>query len=240
MITSYPKIKFKTDLKADTDNCISFLKRDRPKQNKQFVVWFLPLDLRYILNKKITVKEREKIIKKYTKEFFKNKRKAIIGGIKQAVKEWEKVEKAYFKLVNRIFKNHHWPKGNYRGFASIFHMFPRYVDRKIFFFPYIHKIPKYANKVIAHEMLHFMFFDYIDKKYGLKEDFEMSGKSKNYVWQVSEVFNNAMEGWGPYNKLFKEKPRPYAGTEKMFTQMKKQWAEKQDIDWLLDKWLDKK
>lgn len=237
----YPKIKFKVDLKADTNNCISFLKHNRSKQYKQFAEWFLPLDLRYILDKKISAKKREKIIKKYTEKNFndKNKQEAIINGTNQAVKEWEKIEAAYFRLISRIFKNHPWPKGNYRGFASIFNMYPRYINQKIFFFPYTHKIPKYANKVIAHEMLHFIFFDYIHERYGLRERSKIKNRPDNFVWQVSETFNNVMENWKPYNMVMKDKGEPYPGTEKIFKLMTKQWQEKQDVDWLLDKWLKK-
>ncbi len=233
----YPKIQFKADLKADTENCISFLKHKRPKQNKDFVVWFLPEDLRYILDKKISIKKRDEIIKEYVRREYEAKNKEIEEGVKKAAGEWRRAEPAYFKLIDKIFKNYHWPKGNYRGFSSIFHMFPRYVDEKIFFFPYIHKIPKFANKVIAHEMLHFIFFDYINKKYDLKQNSKIKNRSSNYIWQVSEAFNNVIEGWAPYKKIFKFGSRPYAGTEKIFARMKKQWAEKQDIDWLLDKWL---
>jgi len=197
----YPKIKFKADLKTDTENCISFLKHKRPRQNKQFVVWFLPLDLRYILDKKILIKKRDGIIKEYVRRAYKNKKTEIESGLKEMIENWRKVEKAYFRLVGRVFKNHPWPKGNYRGFASIFYMFPRYIDKRIFFFPYTHKIPKYANKVIAHEMLHFMFFDYIEGKYGLKENSRIKDRPANYIWQVSEVFNNVMENWELYNLI---------------------------------------
>jgi len=236
----HPKIKFKADLRTDTENCVSFLKHKRPRQNKQFVVWFLPEEFRYILDKKISIKKRDEIIKEYVKHVYKIKSKEIKEETKKAISEWRKVEIKYFKLVSKIFKNHPWPKGNYRGFASIFHMFPRYIDRKIFFFPYTHKIPKFANKVIAHEMLHFIFFDYINKKYGLRQDSKIKGQPNNYIWQVSEVFNNAMESWDPYKKIFKFGSRPYSGTEKIFAQMKKRWAKKQDVDWLLDKWLKNK
>jgi len=119
-------------------------------------------------------------------------------------------------------------------------MLPRYVKQKIFFFPYKHKISKYSNKVIAHELLHFIFFDYLEKNHGLEEWSKIKNKPDDYIWKISEVFNNVIEDWRPYNRLLKDKPNPYTGTEKMFEKMKKQWREKQDIDWLLEGWLDKR
>lgn len=236
----YPKIKFIFGLKADTDNAINFLGHRRTGQYKRFVRWFLPDDLKYILNKKYSKKQKNEIIKSYTKKVYKEKRLEIANGVGKVISDWKRVEDGYYKLVDRIFKNYPWPKGDYRGFASIFWMYPRYIDQKIFFFPYTHRIPRFANKVIVHEMLHFIFFDYIDKRYGLKYYSKIKGRPGNYIWQVSEVFNNVMEAWPTYKKISGDQARPYPGTEKMFARMKKQWSQKQDIDWLLDQWLMKK
>lgn len=91
-------------------------------------------------------------------------------------------------------------------------------------------------------MLHFIFFDYIKKKYGINENDKFRNKNQKYVWQVSETFNTVIENWGPYMKIFnaKKKATPYPGCEKMFISMTKQWNKKQDVKNLLDKWLIKK
>jgi hypothetical protein len=228
---NYPKIKLKIDIERDINNCINFVKCENSGKRRQFLLWFLPEDFQYILSKNFSEKERNKIIKEYTKHIYKIRKDEIEKSLKNTIKDWQKVEKRYFQLVDKIFKGHPWPKGNYRGIISIYEMYPRYIQHKIFFFPYKHNIPKFANKVIAHEMLHFIFFDYLEQKYKLKEKSKIPGKSDEYIWQVSEVFNNVIEVWEPYNKIIGEKPRPYPATE-----MKKQWKEKQDIDWLLDQW----
>jgi len=237
---NYPKIKLKIDIKGDINNCINFIRSERKGIRNRFLFYFLPDEFQYILSKGFSTEERNKIIKEYTNHIYKIKRKEIKKGLEKAEKDWQRAEKEYFKLVDKIFKNYPWPKGNYRGIISIWHMFPRYIDHKIFFFPYNHRAPKFSNNVIAHEMLHFIFFDYLKKEYKLKEGSKIKNKPDDYIWKVSEVFNNVIEDWKPYNKLFKNKPNPYTGTEKMFSRMKKQWREKQDIDWLLGKWLDGK
>jgi hypothetical protein len=235
-MSRYPKIKLKIDIKEDTSNCINFVESERKDSKHRFLLWFLPDDFRYILSKNFSEKERHKIIKEYTKHIYKLRNEKIKKGLEKAQKDWQKIEKEYFRLVDRIFKNYPWPRGNYRGIISIWHMYPRYIKQKIFFFPYKHKKPKFSNKVIAHEMLHFIFFDYLKKKYNLEEFSKIKNRPDDYVWQVSEVFNDVIEDWRPYNKLFKEKPHHYPGTEKMFKEMKRQWHEKQDIDWLLEWW----
>lgn len=236
-MSKYPKLNFKIDEKEDTNNCINFVKSERKGIKCQFLIWFLPDDLKYILNKNLLENERDKIIREYTNHIYKAREKEIKNGFKKAQEDWQMVEKEYFELVDKIFKNHSWPKGNYRGIVSIWHMFPRYIKHKIFFFPYKHKNLKFSNKVIAHEMLHFIFFDYLEKRFNLKEDSKIKNKPDDYIWKISEVFNNVIEDWRPYNKLLKENSRPYPGTKKMFQKMKKQWREKQDVDLLLDWWL---
>jgi hypothetical protein len=239
-MSKYPKIKLKIDIKEDTNNCINFIRSERKGIKRQFVLWFLPDDFQYILSKNFSEKERNKIIREYTKHIYKLREKEIKKGLAKAQKDWQGVEKQYFQLVDKIFKNYPWPKGNYRGIISIWHMFPRYIKQKIFFFPYKHKISEFSNKVIAHEMLHFIFFDYLEKKFKLKESSKIKNKPDDYIWKISEVFNNVIEDWKPYHQLLKDKPNPHTGTEKMFKKMKKQWQEKQDIGWLLEEWLNKK
>ena len=234
----YPKLKLLISQKTDIDNAINFIVRDTSLP--QFKKWFLPNELEFILNRQFSKKERRKILTSFTKHFYHLETKAIKEGDKLAIKNWEKVELKYFKLVDKIFHGHPWPKGNYRGYCSIYHMFPRFIDEKFFFLPYKNNPRINSNGVIAHEMLHFIFFDYLYKKFRLTQNSRIAGKPDKFVWQVSEVFNNVIEGWKPYQKIFKGNPRPYPGTEKIYAKMKKQWAKKQDIDWLLEQWVGEK
>lgn len=140
-------------------------------------------------------------------------------------------------MVNKIFKNHPWPKGKYIGYVSAFLMYPRNIREKTFFFPFSHSTPKFSNIIIAHELLHFIFFDYI-KKHGYKES-KTHNKKAEYIWQISEVFNAVIENWDPYYKIFKVKDlkqKPYTG-QKYFQKMEKQWRENQNIDQLLEQWI---
>lgn len=233
---STPKISFIINREADIKNAVNFITRDL-KYSPQFVKWFLPKKLHYLLNKKITPAKRNQTIRECTKKIYKTKAREIEYGANKTIKNWKIVESAYFVLVKKIFKNHPWPKGKYIAIASIYHMFPRDIKYKTFYFPFTHKISKYQNFVIAHEMLHFIFFDYLKVKYGLSESSKLKNKKPEYIWQISEAFNNVIENWKPYYQILKIKGRPYPGVEKIYQKMKKQWSEKQDINWLLDQWL---
>ncbi len=238
MLMQNPKVKLAISPKADVENCLCFIKR-RYVKNPEFVKWFLPKEFYFLLSKKFSQKERDKILRRYTEHIFELKKQEIKDGIIKVKKDWQLASKRYFYLVNKIFKNHPWPRGRYIGYASIYHMFPRNIREKTFFFPYVHKISKFAHYVIAHEMLHFAFFDYISKVYNLKENSKFLNKPSNYIWQISEVFNSVIENWDPYRKIFKIKGlkrKPYTG-QKYFKKMLKQWTKKQDIDCLLDQWM---
>lgn len=236
-MSKYPKVKFKIDVQADISNCRHFIKYDRPQKNRSFLYQFLPKVLHYIVDQKLSEAKKNNAIKEYVERTYRAKMHEIKKGVAKANDDWKKIEKSYFALVDIIFEAHSWPKGKYLAYSSIFGMFPRNIRYKYFYFPPLHPIPKFSNKVVAHEMLHFIFFDYLERHFGLKEYIPIKGKPKDYLWQVSEVFNNVIEGWPPYGKLVGDKPRPYRGTEKMFEKMSRQWRKKQDIDYLLKQWL---
>lgn len=232
-----PKIILKIDVDKDIENCLSFFKRNS-KENPQFIKWFLPDKLLYILKGKISRAKINKILREYTQNSFKVNNQKIKENVKKAEKDWKVVEKRYFDLVNKIFKNHPWPKGDYVSFASVFTMYPRSIKDKTFFFPGIiySKGTPLTTAVIGHEVLHFMFFDYIKKKYGLNTDSEIKDKEKKYLWKISEIFNTVIENWKSYYKIFKFRARPYTG-KNYYKKMKRQWIKNPDIDKLLDKWL---
>jgi len=227
-----PKVQLIVDVKKDIENAQWFV------QDGEFVEWFLPKDFQYILSKKFSTPEKNKIITEYTKYVHTEKEKDIQKGVEQVQEQWSKVENAYYEIVDTIFKGHVWPQGKYIGYASVYLMFPRNIKEKTFYFPYTQR-PIDPVSTIAHEMLHFIFFDYIQKKYGINELDLLKGKNKKYVWQVSETFNTMIENWSPYKNIFSysKKVRPYPGCEDMFSHMSKQWKNNQDIESFLDVWL---
>jgi len=227
-----PKLKLVIDLKTEIEHARWFVK------NGEYVDWFLPLNFQYITSKKFSLLERNKIIAEYTKHIHKIDQKIILKGVNEIRKQWAKTENNFYNLTNDIFKGHPWPEGKYIGYASIYLMFPRDIGDKTFSFPYYQGRCN-PLRTIAHELLHFIFFDYIKKKYKTAENTKFSGKNHKYVWQVSETFNTVIENWKPYKNIFKTQGncKPYPGCEKMYALMTKQWAKKQDIEIFLNQWL---
>lgn len=225
----YPKIKFFIKPQKDIYNAYNFLMGE-----KDSCTSFFPLELQYIFKKDFSLLEQKKIIKEYTENIYKYKAEEIHEGVKFVEREWRKKERSFFEFVDKIFKNHPWPKGKYIGYVSIFRLFPRYIDEKIFFFPYsIKGFYPTPTQIIAHEMLHFLFYDFIEKKYPKKD------LDSKYIWKISEAFNTVIETWEPYKKEMGIvcNVLSYTECEDIFFKMKKQWLEKSDIEKVLKKWL---
>jgi hypothetical protein len=223
------------DIESDIENAKNFVR------GGEMVDWFLPVNFQYITSKKFTVKEQNKIIAEYTRHIYALKRKEIERGVADTVRRWRKTENRFLNLVNGIFHDHPWPKGDYHGFASIYRVFPRHVRNRIFFFPFDRSLCDPIS-VIAHELLHFLFFAYIRTAYGVNEETEFKHQDPRYIWQLSETFNTVIENWKPYTAIIKldGKNRPYPGCEKMYAKMKRQWAKEPDVKSLLDDWLSNK
>lgn len=229
-----PKVKFVVSANQDIKNYVEF---NKYRSNQSFLKMFLPKKLFYVLERNLSEKKKLEIIKEYINDKFNLRKDEMNKNVKKIDKKWRLMEKNYFKLINRIFKNHPWPKGKYIGFASIFEMYPRNVKEKTFYFSGLKKDLNFNIATIAHEMLHFLFFDYIKTRYNVKENTEFKNKNLEYVWNVSEVFNLVIETWKPYQKIFKINGKPYYFMHtKMLPKMKKLWKEKEDADYLLDRY----
>ena len=228
-----PNLKLIIDIDADIKNAQYFVK------NGEFVDWFLPSDFQYVMSGKFSFSEKNKIIAEYTRRIYKINKKDILKAVDETKKRWANTENKFYVIVDKIFQGREWPKGEYIGFASIYLMYPRNIKKKTFFFPYS-KIIRDPLGIIAHEMLHFIFFDFIKATYKLEENAGFTGKNPKYLWQVSETFNTVIENWKPYEEIFNtknEKIKPYPECEKIYQIMRRQWNKKQDINEFIDQWL---
>lgn len=231
---TYPRIKFLIKQEQDVKNARWFLLASSSWTRQRY----FPFELQYILSKEFSQKERQKIVSTFSKNFYKSKKGDIQEGNKAVSHEWKNVEKNYFNLVDKLFSNHPWPKGNYRGYASIFNMYPRNIKQKTFSYPYRKEDARRAARVIAHEMLHFIFFDYINLNYKLNENSKIKHREPRFVWKVSEVFNTIIENSKQYSDIFPHVPgvsKPYPDCVKVYDEALKLWKKNQNTKQLLDR-----
>ena len=228
MPKQYPRVKFIIDRKQDLAALY---------WGDDYIKHCFPNNMRFVNEKNFSKKERLKLAESFAKNRYKKELSSIKSDLKITEQKWRKHEKTFFRLVDKIFKNYPWPKGNYRGYASVFYRFPRFISQKKFAFPTQYNNPKYADvdlRVIAHEMLHFIAYDYLQKKYHLKPS--ESRDKDNFFWQFTENLNVLIENskmWQPMSKKFVS--RPYDSAKKLYLKMEKIWRKSHDLDNLIVK-----
>lgn len=193
-------------------------------------VFIIYIVIYLVLKKKnLSSKEKIKVIKNFIEEYYKKHQREIEENLMEIEKDWNGIKNDFFRLVDKIFKNHPWPKGKYIAYVTIWGIYPRDIKEKIFFIPY--KDKKLALEVIAHEMLHFIFYDYLYSHYP-------KYKKKKYqkrIWKISESFNVIIQNQREWVALFHKRPEVYPELKKLIQKIRKIWREKKDIDYLLKK-----
>jgi len=126
-----------------------------------------------------------KLILNYIDEFYRKHNSLLIKTAIKFQKEWERKAPIFFPSVETIF-HHPWSSSKYKGYISIFDCNPRFLKDKSFQIFYRHRHgPVY---VTAHELLHFIFFDYIEKKrVDIKRKF-----NDNELCKLSEIVDEIL------------------------------------------------
>jgi hypothetical protein len=130
------------------------------------------------------IAQRKKFIHAYCDSYYRTHKTAIFRKIKSVRKVWRKQEKEYIATTEDFFGGFQFPKGKYIAYASIINCNPRFLESKTFQFFYKKPLAD-AVYTIAHELLHFIFFDFIRKKFKK----ETKHLSEAQLWDLSEIFN---------------------------------------------------
>ena len=182
-------------------------------------------------------KDRQRILNAYVDSYYDGKEAEHHKELQRVKKEWASLEKYFFKEVDRIFDGFAWLKGDYCGYGSIWTSFPRIINEKVFAFP-IYRTQEMANlktsAIIAHEMLHFMEYEYLQKKFHLQPS-EMNSRD-NTFWQFTENLNVLIENspsWRPFRQGVPSQPYPQC--KALYAKMKRIWDKDQNLDNLIQK-----
>lgn len=171
-------------------------------------------------------KLRKDIISKYFYEYYISHKKEIIGRVKVIKSGWRRVEQEYIEITEKIFGGYHFPRGMYTAYASIINCNPRFLDSKTFQFFY-KKEKGDAIYTIAHELLHFIFFDFVEKK--MKN--EIRKLSENKLWDLSEIFNVVVLRSAAYKKIINRKyVRLYPNHKKYIQAFERSYRDSKDIE----------
>ncbi|MFA4872182.1 MAG: hypothetical protein WC610_03975 [Patescibacteria group bacterium] len=219
----YPKIKFG----------INETFEKRILYNTSHAQWALRPELKFLFKDEFK-NSRQKILSAYVDNYYEVYKKKIKEDLNKAKKNWAGVEKYFYKEVDKIFHKYPWPKGNYHAHISIWNMFPRFIKSKIFMFPSNperYKNKKFTLLVIAHEMLHFITYNYLQNKYKLKPS--ESGDKDSKFWQFTENLNVLIESGKNWRVFTEGTSKPYLECQKLYTRMKRIWETNNDIDNLI-------
>lgn len=224
----YPKIKFQKNTKKDFNTLLAFV-RDAKYDNGNNLEWAIlksnPQLKVYFNQKKHYKVLNEKKLFKFIEQAYNSKSIKMTMAMESHKKRWEKIASVFFFLTEKLFPGRKWPKGKYIAFGTIWDMYPRFLADKTFQIPFFYKKTNYINVIIAHELLHFIFYDYFF------EHFPKYKKPKYdfFVWHVSEIFNALVQNSPAWLDHFKLKSTPYHEHEKIIKRLsfklknKKMW-----------------
>ncbi|RJQ25101.1 hypothetical protein C4577_06395 [Candidatus Parcubacteria bacterium] len=194
-----PVVTFGLDQEFDTDKIYMFLKRKEHRAGAPFQQEILHKHPQLKGVETLPDKEMEAKIKEYVEGVYQKDGGILEPLIPQVNNEWGKYAPIFFAEVGKLFKGLPWPPGLYRGLLSISQPYPRYLDCKLFQIPISSRGDSWL-KVTAHEMLHFIFYEYVRQRYTpqlpntIEEEMNrlLSGKFSFPLWELSEIFNGVM------------------------------------------------
>jgi len=184
----HPTIKLQFDQKLDQDMAWSFY--DNQKIGgcdfwKERALRHHPL----LINIE-SAEDKRKYLDNYISEYYVSHKNEVELLSNKTIKYLKQEQEKYFLLVDKIFKNYPWPKKELIGNFSIFDFCPRFIEDGEF------QVFIYDNRnlqlfTIFHECLHFIFYDFAQKKFP-----EIIGKidtEKGKFWDMAEVFNAVIQ-----------------------------------------------
>lgn len=167
----------------------------------------------------------------YVTGYYKLHQKELNNAVEKMRTDWLRVEESYFETVHGLF-NHPWPEGKYICYLSIFNCNPRFIETKDFQAFYKH--PETTNYVCAHELLHFIFYDYLEKNFSQ----EYKGLGDKVIWKLSEIFNDVVLRLPKFVAITDQKdPAFYAETRQELDDAIKLWEETKSVKAFVTKYL---
>lgn len=190
-----------------------------------FKKWGLIAPHPHFKNKKLT----DVLLHDYTERFYKNNETELRNATLKFDRQWREIAPAFFKLTDDLFKQP-FPRGKYICYPSIWNINPRDLNEKTF---QIYYRSNQFTETATHEMLHFIFFDYV------KNNFPKHEKSPK-IWAVSEALNVLIQNQPRWRRILKtKKQRPYPLHKNLLKKMAKIWDKNKNLNNLLNSILKK-
>ncbi len=226
---SHPHVTFRKSAKRDFETLCAFV-RDAEYDNGRNLDWavfkkYPRLKKHFYKDKYYKIKD-EKALRDFVYGTYRTKREAMNSALMKHKKRWGKIAPQYFSLVDGLFNGRKWPSGKYIAFGTIWGMYPRFLKDKTFQIPFWHRTPRYVSVVTAHELLHFMFYDYFYSRYPKYR----RPKNDSFAWYVSEIFNTVVQNSPVWLSYFKLKSLGYPEHKKIVKRVSDTWHRRSKWD----------
>lgn len=217
-MSNYPVLKFKLNPGLDAKIGAQFLTHQ--KAGIDFGKNILKNHPELVSALKLEGEKRVRVVRDYLEGFYQQHRGELGKTLDRFRAEWSVAQQDFFETTRAVFEDHSWPSGMYICFLSIFNCNPRFLDTKTFQAYYRNRVGILHN--IAHEMLHFIFYDWLEKN---KPDFIKKVGDKR-IWVLSEIFD-VLAFEQPEYSLFRSKiPGGYPDIQPLAKQIQKRLKEK--------------
>jgi hypothetical protein len=141
----------------------------------------------------------KEFLDKYILNYYSSHQEEIRNLSKQTEIFLRQKENNFFLTVNRIFQGHKWPKEEFTGDFSIFDFCPRFLEDGEFQV-FIYDTESLQLFTIFHEMLHFIFYDFAQKKF--PETLGKMDTEEGQLWDLAEVFNAVIQDTDDFIRLY--------------------------------------
>ncbi|MEK7078311.1 MAG: hypothetical protein AAB911_01955 [Patescibacteria group bacterium] len=226
----YPVIKFIFDQKLDRDLAWEFY--SRPKFGgcdfwKERALAHHPK-----LSRVGSAKNPKEFLNKYISEFYSSHSDEMKKLSQKTANYLNQTQNDFFKIIDKIFDYHPWPRNKFTGCFSIFDFCPRFLDWGGFQV-FIYDKPNLQLFTIFHELLHFIFYDFTQQEF--PEVFGKMETEQGKFWDLAEVFNVVIQSSDDFVKLHgKIKNIGYPDHKGLIQKGKGLWKKNPDLNqWII-------
>jgi len=169
--------------------------------------------------------------KKYIDDFYAAQKLEMLKKQEEIIEIIEKNQRLFFVELEKLF-GIDFSQNTYQGYLSVFNCNPRWIDTKTFQI-YWQKDVSHTLEVVFHEILHFAFFEYLDKKF--TEKIKGLDKNSGILWEMSEIFNVIILNLPQFRNIIgMEEKLFYPDLQEKLDGAKKVWDSNPDIKKFID------
>jgi hypothetical protein len=171
--------------------------------------------------------EQKKMISEYVDAFYQDN----IADIEEAAGEmrriWDDMEGAYLQAVSKVFGSINFlPEKNIIASPSITDCNDIKDDRSGFHIWYGYRDkPEYIRRLFAHELLHFFYYAYTEKRFSNIKD----------AWDLAEIFNAVVLNTKLFLDVTKKEEEGYPQHRKYLKYYETLWKQSKNLDEYLEK-----